>query len=88
MNALQDEIRHVVEAVVEPLVIEMNNLKRLVERLEKDGHPEFVTVKEAARILRCCEKTIHHYCDAGRLEVRRDGRKKLISYASLIETRS
>ncbi|WP_081293228.1 helix-turn-helix domain-containing protein [Tritonibacter mobilis] len=45
-----------------------------------------MTVKEAAKILKCTEKTVHRYCDSGRLEVRRDGHKKLITYASLVET--
>ena len=87
MSALQDEIRQVIEAANAPLMREIHNLKRLVERLEKDAYPEFVTVREAAKILKCTQQTVHRHCNAGKLQARRDGRRKLISYASLVEIR-
>lgn len=86
MSALQAEIRQAVEAVTAPLVREIADLRRMMETQAKAAQPEFVTVKEAAAILKVTGKTIHRYCAEGRLEVRRDGRRKLIRYASLVET--
>ncbi|WP_126138515.1 helix-turn-helix domain-containing protein [Tritonibacter mobilis] len=86
MSALQAEIKAAVQEATAPLMRELSDLRRIVEAQSKDAQPEYVTVKEAAKILKCTEKTVHRYCDSGRLEVRRDGHKKLITYASLIET--
>ncbi|MEM9522936.1 MAG: helix-turn-helix domain-containing protein [Pseudomonadota bacterium] len=86
MSALQAEIRQAVEAATAPLAREIAGLRRMMEAQAKAAQPEFVTVKEAAAILKLTEKTIHRYCAEGRLEVRRDGRRKLIRYAGLIET--
>lgn len=88
MSALQAEIKAAVQEATAPIMKELTDLRRMVAAQNKNAQPEYVTVKEAAAILKCTEKTVHRYCEAGRLEVRRDGHKKLISYASLIETQS
>ncbi len=85
MSALQAEIKAAVEEATAPLRRQLIDILRIVEAQSKEDRPEYVTVKEAAQILKCTEKTVHRYCDEGRLEVRRNGRKKLIAYNSLIE---
>lgn len=83
MNALQAEIKAAVQEATAPILRELCDLRRIVEAQAKDDRPEFVTVKEAAALLKCTEKTVHRYCNEGRLEVRRDGHRKLIAYESL-----
>lgn len=84
MNALQAEIKAVVQEVTAPILRELCDLRRMMAKQAEGAQPEFVTVKEAAEILKCSEKTVHRYCNEGRLEVRRDGHRKLIAYASLV----
>lgn len=85
MSAIQKEVTEAVRAATAPLVNEITQLRRLVEKMQHADEPEWVTVKRAAEILKCTEKTVHRHCEQGRFEVRRDGRRKLIRYASLIE---
>ena len=86
MSALQQEILDAVKEANAPLLREIADLRRKIDAMHDDSQPEYVTVKDAAKILKCTEKTIHRYCELGRLEVRRDGHRKLILYSSLVET--
>ena len=87
MSALQEEIKVVVEEANRGITLQINDLLRKVDALQKDAQPEYVSVKEAAKVLKVCEKTIHKYCSEGRFEVKRLGGKKLISYESLIQSK-
>jgi excisionase family DNA binding protein len=85
MSALQDEIKAAVQAATAPLFREITALRELIEQDREASRPEFMTVKQAASFLSCSEKTVHRYCNIGRLEVKRLGRKKLIRYSTLIQ---
>jgi excisionase family DNA binding protein len=45
--------------------------------------PELLTVKEAAEVLRCTERTVYRYIEAGLLSARRTPGKTLILATSL-----
>ncbi len=88
MSALQDEIKTAVQAATAPLFREISALRKLIEQDRDASLPEFMTVKQAADFLSCSEKTVHRYCETGRLEVKRLGRKKLIRYSTLVQAQS
>jgi excisionase family DNA binding protein len=48
----------------------------------------FVTVDQAAKIIKLHPKTVRRYCHEGKIEFRRDGKKMLISKRTLTEIAS
>ena len=70
MNALQEEIR----AVIEPLVVELAQLRAVINtHVNADTGIKLVTVREAAQRLGCGEETVRRMVKSGRLKCKRIG---------------
>jgi excisionase family DNA binding protein len=81
MNALQEEIR----AVIEPLVVELAQLRAVINtHVNADTGIKLVTVREAAQRLGCGEETVRRMVKSGRLKCKRIGNQIRIDPADLI----
>ena len=80
MNALQEEIR----AVIEPLVVELAQLRAVINtHVNADTEIKLVTVREAAQRLGCGEETVRRMVKSGRLKCKRIGNQIRIDPADL-----
>lgn len=80
MNALQEEIR----AVIEPLVVELAQLRAVIStHVNADTVTKLVTVREAAQRLGCGEETVRRMVKSGRLKCKRIGNQIRIDPADL-----
>mgnify|MGYP003663925826 FL=1 len=80
MNALQEEIR----AVIEPLVVELAQLRAVINtHVNADTGIKLVTVREAAQRLGCGEETVRRMVKSGRLKCKRIGNQIRIDPADL-----
>jgi excisionase family DNA binding protein len=81
MNALQEEIR----AVIEPLVVELAQLRAVINtHVNADTGIKLVTVREAAQRLGCGDETVRRMVKSGRLKCKRIGNQIRIDPADLI----
>ncbi len=80
MNALQEEIR----AVIEPLVVELAQLRAVIStHVNADSGTRVVTVREGAQRLGCGEETVRRMVKSGRLKCKRIGNQIRIDPADL-----
>ena len=80
MNALQEEIR----AVIEPLVVELAQLRAVINtHVNADTGIKLVTVREAAQRLGCGDETVRRMVKSGRLKCKRIGNQIRIDPADL-----
>lgn len=73
---MRTAVKDAVRAELRPLVEKVDALARLAP-------PAFISVSEAARIMKRCPTTIRRACEAGELAARRVGRSWQIDAASL-----
>ena len=69
-----------------PLVGQIAALRREVEALRQDALPEWVTVAEAAEIMKVNTQTIRRWHAGGKIESKRIGKKILLRTESLTES--
>tara|TARA_B100000780_G_scaffold273882_1_gene238053 strand:- start:221 stop:466 length:246 start_codon:yes stop_codon:yes gene_type:complete len=80
MNALQQEIRE----VIEPLVAELAQLRAVINtHVNADTAPKLLTTGEAAKRLGCGDETIRRMVKSGRLKCKRIGNLIRIDPADL-----
>jgi len=80
MNALQEEIR----AVIEPLVAEIASLKTLIsDHVGANVEVKLITVRDAAKRLGCGEETVRRMVKSGRLKCKRIGNQIRLDPADL-----
>lgn len=79
MNALQQEIRE----VIEPLVAELAQLRAVINTHVADTGTKLITVREAAQRLGCGDETVRRMVKSGRLKCKRIGNQIRIDPADL-----
>tara|TARA_B100000768_G_scaffold146142_1_gene139176 strand:- start:127 stop:372 length:246 start_codon:yes stop_codon:yes gene_type:complete len=80
MNALQQEIRE----VIEPLVAELAQLRAVLNtHVNGDKGTKLITAREAAKRLGCGDETIRRMVKSGRLKCKRIGNQIRIDPADL-----
>ena len=67
-----------------PLVGKIASLERTIETLKKEAMPKWLTVKEAAKVLKVSEKTVRRRKDAGEFETKRVGGRIRIRTSSIV----
>ena len=81
MNALQQEIRD----VIEPLVAEIASLKTLIsDHVGANVEVKLITVRDAAKRLGCGEETVRRMVKSGRLKCKRIGNQIRLDPADLL----
>lgn len=88
MSALADEITAAVQLANAPLLSKINELETLVKQSLSENDDPFFTVAQAAKLLKCSEKTIHRKFGNGRSEIKRVGRKILIPREAVLSVQS
>ena len=72
--------------IIDPLVGRIASLERKLDALNERDTPPWVTVAEAAQLMKVSEQTIRRRHRDGHYSSRRDGKIILIKRADLIQT--
>lgn len=82
-SAMQQEIMDAVAKAQAPIMKELAKIQSTVDQLKVEREGTFVTVGEAAAILKIHPKTVRRKCNDGEFEIKRSNRKILILRSSL-----
>ena len=85
LNALQQEMLETIMLANGPLLARLEKLEKQLERALTNPDDTFVTVEQAAKIMKVHPRTVRRHCHDGRIEFRRDGRKILIDRQLLLQ---
>lgn len=78
LSALQKEMLETIMLANGPLLARLEKLEKQLERALNHPDDTYVTVEQAAKIMKLHPRTVRRHCHEGRIEFRRDGRKILI----------